>query len=134
MKNCGEDPDKLCAMIENIADHYQVRKFYIFHPNKQQAQLFHFFVCLFVCLFPCLCLFLYLYFFFFFLHPCCYFRVSTKDVMSPLHVTSPCHLPHYVPSKIALVDSSTVQQLVKQLKNTSIYRFPQSFCRACAIV
>ena len=24
MKNCGEDPDKLCALIMNIADHYQV--------------------------------------------------------------------------------------------------------------
>ena len=24
MKNCGEDPDKLRALIENIADHYQV--------------------------------------------------------------------------------------------------------------
>ena len=24
MKNCGEDPDKLCALNMNIADHYQV--------------------------------------------------------------------------------------------------------------
>ena len=47
MKNCGADPDKLCALIENIADHYQVRKFYTFHPNKQRAQSF---VCLFVSL------------------------------------------------------------------------------------
>ena len=23
-KNCGEDPDKLCALIMNRADHYQV--------------------------------------------------------------------------------------------------------------
>ena len=50
MKNCGEDPDKLCALIENIADHYQVCKFYTFHPNKQRAQSFHLFVCLFVSL------------------------------------------------------------------------------------
>ena len=66
MKNCGEDPDKLCAMIENIADHYQVRKFYIFHPNKQQAQLFHFFVVFFVCLFGSLLVLIYLFNFFFF--------------------------------------------------------------------
>ena len=24
MKSCGEDPEKLCALIMNIADHYQV--------------------------------------------------------------------------------------------------------------
>ena len=30
---------------------------------------------------------------------------------------SPCHLPHYIPSKVALTDPKTVQQLVKQLKS-----------------
>ena len=27
MKNCGEHQDKLCALIECTADHYQVHKF-----------------------------------------------------------------------------------------------------------
>ena len=85
MKNCGEGPDKLCALIENIADHYQVRKFYTFHPNKQRAQSFHFF-CLFVRFLACV--HYYYYYYLIFLRPCCYIRVSTKDVMSPLHVTS----------------------------------------------
>ncbi|XP_064402159.1 uncharacterized protein LOC135347946 [Halichondria panicea] len=45
------------------------------------------------------------------------------------HPSSTCHLPHYAPGKDLLTDLATVQQLEKQLKDTYIYRFPESFCR-----
>ena len=88
MKKCGEDQDKLCALTDNIADHYQVR-IIILHPNTQQKHLLH----SFVCLFPYLCLYKYSFililllviiifvcFLSLLLH-----EVSMDDVMSPPH-------------------------------------------------
>ena len=46
--------------------------------------------------------------------------------MSRVIVVSPSSL---FTCKVVLMDPMTVQQLVKQLKDTFIYRFPQSFCR-----
>jgi len=45
-----------------------------------------------------------------------------------------CHMPCYVYSKIPLTDPSALQQLTKQLKNTLMYRFPQSFCRVSTLI
>ena len=50
------------------------------------------------------------------------------------HPTSPCHTTSYVPGKVKLTDSVTIQKLESTLKSTYIYRNAESFCRVCQMI
>lgn len=59
--------------------------------------------------------------------------VFIQGIHSDCHRSSPCHLPHYEPSKVIVEDPAAVQKLTKCLKETNIFRHAESFCRVSVV-